>query len=101
MTTTAAANLDTLLTPSAAGLAGTPATQLHEACREFEALLMGQLFQEMRGSVPDGGVLPRSDAEKTFQGMLDGEYARLESRTTSTGLAELLYQQFQHGVSAR
>jgi flagellar protein FlgJ len=99
MTTTA--SLDTLLAPNTTRLAGTSKEQLREACQEFEALLMGQLFREMRNSVPDDGMLPRSEAEKTFQTLLDGEYARTMSRTASTGLAEMLYRQFQEGAPAR
>lgn len=67
--------------------------RLKEACQDFEALFVGQLFAAMRASVPDDGLLARSSGEKIFQEMLDGEYAKAISRTERFGLSQMLYRQ--------
>lgn len=71
----------------------TPETpDLLAACEDFEALFLAQLMSQMRETLPEGGILPRSIAERIFQAQLDVEMCRSMSRRGSLGLAALLYQ---------
>ena len=73
--------------------------KLLDSCQQFEALMFASMLKEMRNSVPDNGLIPRSNGEKIFQEALDGEYAASMSRTQSMGLATSLYSQLrQQGV---
>lgn len=67
--------------------------ELQDACQQFEALLINQVFTEMRRSIPEDGFIQRSQGEQIFQGMLDSEFSQQISRTSSLGLAEMLYRE--------
>ncbi|HEX2951304.1 MAG TPA: rod-binding protein [Armatimonadota bacterium] len=67
--------------------------KLKDACQQFESYMLSQLFSTMRASIPEDGLLPRSQGEKIFQEMLDGEYTKEISRSQSIGIASLLYRQ--------
>ncbi len=66
---------------------------LLEACQEFESIFLYYMFKAMRGTVPEGGLIPRGMGEEVFEGMLDEEVARKASKNDDYGLARLLYDQ--------
>lgn len=76
-----------------------PADQrrLNEATADFEAMFIQQLFKSMRQTVPEdphGGLFAKSQGEKIFGEMLDGEYAKNMSRGNSgLGLKEAIFKQ--------
>jgi len=72
--------------------------KLLDACQQFEAYFLANIMKEMRSSLPSDGIIPRSEGEKTFQEMLDGEYAAQMSRTNSVGLASVLYSQLAQPI---
>ncbi len=59
----------------------------------MEAIFLSQLLTQMRRTVPEDGLFPKSRAEQTFQEMLDVEYAKAASRMEALGLAEVIYRQ--------
>ncbi len=65
---------------------------LMTACNEFEAYFLNVLFKEMRKA---GFCEKKSNAEQTFQEMLDGEYAKLSAQSGGIGLAAFMYQQLK------
>ncbi len=67
--------------------------QLKEACQEFEAYFVQQLFKEMRKTVPDGGLFEASNEGKIYEDMLDEEYSKSISKSNGAGIANALYQQ--------
>lgn len=69
--------------------------QLQEAARQFEALFIYQMFERLRETVSEGGLVPKSMGEKIFQGMLDQEVSVKAAETGSLGLAELIYKQMK------
>ncbi len=73
--------------------------RLRDACGEVEALFFAQLLREMRSSIPDDGLIPRGEGETMFQELLDGEYARIVGRTSTTGLAAMLYRQLSRDAA--
>lgn len=67
--------------------------QLRRLAHEMEGVFVSQLFQAMRASIPEGGVLERSPGEQTFTGMLDDLVARRAAEKTERGIGEALYRQ--------
>lgn len=70
-----------------------PHAALRRTAHEFEAVFLRQLLQEMRKSVPDGGLLPKTGAEDMFHSMLDDRLATEATKGLERGLGEKLYRQ--------
>lgn len=68
---------------------------LKEACQEFEAYYLQQLFKEMRKTVPESGLLEKSAGREIYEDMLYEEYAKEMSKGNATGLADMLYKQLK------
>lgn len=66
---------------------------LKNACKEFEAYFINQLFKDMRNTIQPGGLIEKSRGEEVFQEMLDEEYSKLASNGNGIGLADMLYKQ--------
>lgn len=73
---------------------------LKEACREFEAYFIHQLFKEMRSTIQPGGLIEKSRGEEIFQDMLDEEYAKNASQGKGMGLGDMLYKQLSKDVKS-
>ncbi|MCC6484755.1 MAG: rod-binding protein [Armatimonadetes bacterium] len=67
--------------------------KLKKACQDFEAIFLRFILQKMRDTVPKDGLIENSDAQQTYQQMLDAAMADQMSRSGSFGLAEMLYKQ--------
>jgi len=68
---------------------------IRNAAQEFEAYFIQTLFREMRRTLNDeDSLIPRSDAEKIFQDMLDEQTARNAAQTGGIGLADTIVRQF-------
>ena len=69
--------------------------RLREACLDFEAIFLQQLFKSMRATVPDGGFLSmnKGPAMEFFQSMQDEFLAREIATKNSMGLAPLMMKQ--------
>ncbi|MGD9366633.1 MAG: rod-binding protein [Desulfobacteraceae bacterium] len=75
------------------------AEQLKNACSEFESLFVNYMMQQMRQTVPENGLFSKSQAEKIYTGMMDGEIARSVSHGRGLGLAKIMCAQMSamHG----
>lgn len=51
----------------------------------------------MRKTIPEGGLVEKSQGTKTFESMLDQEYAKSLSKAGGIGLAEVLANQLKKG----
>lgn len=67
--------------------------KLHDACLDFEAILLNKLISTMRESIPDDGLFEKSFGEKMYQSMLDEEMASNMAHGKGIGIGELLYRQ--------
>lgn len=67
--------------------------KLREACKGLESIFLNQVFESMRKTIPEGGLLEKSFAMSTFESMLFEEYSKQASSTSSIGLADILYKQ--------
>jgi len=69
--------------------------ELLQACKDFEAIFVNQLLQEMRKTVPKDGLIPTSQEEEIFTGMFDEEVSKQISQSGRMGLAEMMYEQLR------
>ncbi|NMA83238.1 MAG: flagellar biosynthesis protein FlgJ [Epulopiscium sp.] len=66
---------------------------LKEACQQFEAYFIQQMWKEMRSTLSDDGLIPKNRGEEIFQEMLDAEYSKKSSEGQGIGIAQTLYRQ--------
>jgi peptidoglycan hydrolase FlgJ len=81
---------------SAAGQTADPAQEkkLKKACADFEAMLVFQLIKTMRQSAPRNGFLKPSQAQQTYEMMLDQKIAEeLAQKGGGLGLQKVLHNQ--------
>jgi len=62
-------------------------------CDEFEAVFLRQVFQAMRETEMDGGLLRHSPGEEMFTSLLDDRLASEAARRSQRGIGEALYRQ--------
>lgn len=67
--------------------------QLKDACRDFEALFLSIVLKQMRKTVPKSDLFGSDPAGETFQEMMDNELGKSAARTSSVGIADMLYRQ--------
>ncbi len=67
---------------------------LKQLCQDFEAIFLNSLFQEMRRTIPEGGLMGESPGTDLFQEMMDMEVAGEMAHRGGLGLAQGLYRQF-------
>ncbi len=63
----------------------------------MEALMVDQMIQEMRKTVPDNDIVPVSHGERVYRSMLDSEYARILSESGTLGIADLVVAEMRGG----
>ena len=71
--------------------------EIMEACVEFESYFIQMMFKEMRKTVVqnDDGFFKKSNAELTFQDMLDEEVSVKSAESGGIGLAQFMYRQMK------
>lgn len=89
-------------------LAGAPLTadqqaalkKLHAAATQLEGVFVGMLFKEMHATVDsDNGIFGKqSNADKTWQDMLDEKQADAIGQTGSFGIAKMVESQLRAQV---
>jgi flagellar protein FlgJ len=68
--------------------------QLQNACQQFEGYFLNMMFQEMRKTVPQSGLLgDQSNQQQIFTGMMDQTMADAMSKRGDLGLSQMLYKQ--------
>lgn len=93
--------MTTISTQPLIGLKKTTATTdtekergLRKACHDFEAIILKQMLDAMRKSIPKSGLLDGDGyADKMYQSMRDDEMAKEMARGKGMGLGEVLYKQ--------
>ena len=68
---------------------------LQEASEQFESLLLNFMIREMRATVPESALLPRSMAEEIFTDMLDEKIAGEMAKSGEIGLSRLIFDQLK------
>ena len=93
------------------GLAGAQATKaaldpkeaarLKDACKDFEALFISSLLKAMRKTVQKTNLFGSDSAQDTFQEMMDTEVSKSAAKTSSMGIADMLYRQITSEFAAK
>lgn len=60
---------------------------------ELEGVFLSQLFQAMRSTVPEGGLVEESSGEEMFRAMLDEQLAQAAATQWKAGIGAALYEQ--------
>ncbi len=69
---------------------------LRNACREFEAIYVNEMYKSMRKTVPETDVFGKKGmAEDVYREMLDMEMARQTAAGDGMGIGKAMYQQLQ------
>jgi flagellar protein FlgJ len=69
---------------------GLDEAKLKKACQDFEAVFIGQLWKQMRASVPKDGMLSSKEQE-SYLSMFDQELSLKMARSGGIGLSDMLY----------
>jgi flagellar protein FlgJ len=69
---------------------GLDEVKLKKACQDFEAVFIGQIWKQMRASVPKEGLL-HSKEEESYLSMFDQELSLKMARSGGIGLSDMLY----------
>lgn len=84
-----------------AGQTADPAREkrIKKVCADFEAMLVFQLLKTMRQSSPKHGFLKPSQAQQTYEMMLDQKIAEeLAYKGGGLGLQKMLYNQITERI---
>jgi Rod binding domain-containing protein len=66
--------------------------KLKKACEDFEALFVSKMFETMRKSEIEGGLVEKSRGEEIFTSMLDSEIAQESVKNGGMGLGRMLFE---------
>ncbi len=80
-----------------AGAEQDKAQKLREACQGFEALFIQKMWEGMRASLPQDGLMHSRD-EKFWQGMYDQELGKSMARAGGIGLADMMVAQLSRNL---
>ncbi len=69
--------------------------RMKQTAQDFEAIFVQQIFKEMKRTIPDGGLLPRGQAEEIYSDLQDMEAAKQLTNRGGIGLAEMLLEQLE------
>lgn len=75
--------------------------KLTQACRQFEAMFLRQMFKAMRSTVEKTGLMHGGKGEDMFEEMLDGAIADEAVKASSVGLADMLEAQMSRKTTVR
>ena len=75
--------------------------KLHDAATQLEGVFVGMLFKEMHSDKPDSDIFGKtSNADNTWNDMLDEKRADAIAKTGSFGIAKIVEQQLRASVLA-
>ena len=89
---------DTVQAKSSIDIKGNEKTDLKDVAEKFEAIFVYQMLKQARQSKLAEGMF-NSEAQDTFNNMLDQEYSQILSKKNNFGIAEGLIKQFSSHVS--
>ena len=81
-------------------LKGSKGKELRDVAEQFEAIFVHQMLKQARQSKLADGIF-NSEAQDTFNDMLDTEYSSILSKKNNFGIAEGLIRQFSSHINAQ
>ncbi|HEY8362902.1 MAG TPA: rod-binding protein [Tissierellaceae bacterium] len=71
--------------------------KLMEVCKEFESIFIYMMLKEMKKTIPEDGLIEKSQAMKIFEDMYFEELSKEMSKgNNSLGIAKMIYEQFKN-----
>lgn len=67
--------------------------KLDKACRDLEAMFMGELLKAMRNTIPENGLLPKMPGSDVYQSIIDQQLAGYLSQGRGMGLGQAVFNQ--------
>ena len=74
--------------------------ELENVAEQFEAIFVHQMLKQARQSKLAEGIFS-SEAQDTFNNMLDTEYSQILSKKNNFGIADALIRQFQPNFQSK
>lgn len=90
-------NISSVSTASQAPAAGKQQEQLKKVCQDFEATFLNSLLKSMRKTVVENDLFGSSQQEGMFRDMMDSEVCNSAAKTSSMGIADMMYRQMSAG----
>lgn len=74
---------------------------LRKACQDFESVFIHMMLKSARSTVPEGGLVEKSNGTKIFEDMFDQEISKNISTSDDggIGIAKMLYEQMKMGIN--
>jgi flagellar protein FlgJ len=95
-------NLSPIDSATALGMSAEELQAVHYAAETFESYFIQIMLREMRRTIPDeGGLIPKSQAERIFTEMLDEEKSKEMARAGGIGLADVIVRQMTRDSYSR
>jgi flagellar protein FlgJ len=69
--------------------------KLKQACQEFESYFVYKMLQQMRRTIPESDLVPKSYASKIYEDLLDDEMSKKFAGLGGIGLADMMYKQIK------
>lgn len=79
--------------PDANAVSDGEKAKIKQSAKNFEALFINEMVNEMRKTVHRSGLVPESQGEQIYQSMLDSQYAQKMADSEQIGLSKILYEQ--------
>jgi Rod binding domain-containing protein len=73
--------------------------RLRRVCHELEAVFLRQLFQVMRESTEESGLMGSTSGQDTFTALFDDQLAGEAAQKMDRGLGEALYRQISNRMA--
>lgn len=73
--------------------------KLKQACSDFEAIFIKQMFKAMDRTVEKSGLVDGGMAESYFRDMLLDSYAEKAAGTSGLGIADMMFRQLSEKYS--
>lgn len=67
--------------------------KLDKACRDLEAMFVGELLKAMRNSMPENELLPEMPGSDVYESMIDQQLAGYLSQGRGMGLGQAVFNQ--------
>lgn len=67
--------------------------ELKKACQDFEGILLGMMYKQMKASIPKSELIPSDAGREMFESMLDDALVEEASKGNGYGLGDALYRQ--------
>jgi Rod binding domain-containing protein len=72
--------------------------QLRRMAHALEGVFLNQLFQAMRATVHDPGLVAPSPGREMFEGLMDERMAQVAAERDTRGVGEALYRQLARRI---